>query len=141
MSVTTASPELRPRSRSLAVPAAAVAVASVMFLLSMLVQRMEDVPRSSVTFVNDATWAIEVDLVDPDDGGRVVLGTIGDRRADAIQEIGKLSDPWVFRFSSWGESATLRLSTDQLEARHHRVRVPDQLLERLKTLHAPASPF
>lgn len=82
----------------------------------------------SLTFVNETTLRLSVDVSDGD-GSRLPLLTLDGGTRDSVDEVADQGGTWVFRFESVnGRVGSVTLTRDQLEQRQWTVRISPRLL-------------
>lgn len=95
-----------------------------------------------VTVVNPTLYALDVEVSGAGDHGRVGLGTVPRESTARFDEVVDQGHRWVFRFTSGGEpGGEVKVSRRQLEADRWRLRVPQEVGDRLRTAGLPPSSF
>jgi hypothetical protein len=93
-----------------------------------------------VAVVNPSVYALEVEVGGAEHHGRVGLGTVQRESTARFEEVVDQGDQWVFRFTSAGEpGGELTVSRQKLEADRWRVRVPQEVGDRLRAAGLPPS--
>lgn len=130
-----------PVRRRTAVPLYALLAAAGAAVALPFVSSLESSPRTTLTFVNQSDWDLEVELVLDDGRSRLPLARIGAQRTERIEEILDQGDGWRIRWW-YAEDLGAEVARTERALRDDRfqVRAPGDLVERLRASGAPPSP-
>ena len=89
------------------------------------------VPR--VTVVNDSSIPVNVDVRQTAGGPSLILDTVAPQSRASTYDVIDLGNRWIFSFSSSGvEGGSYEVSRAKLAADGWRIRIPDEVLARLR---------
>ena len=133
----------RRSARATRIAAVVVAVAAatlvVWLMIAVLLRDPRFVPRLRVD--NPSGYDIRLDIAAVDRQSRLPLGVVGQHCTSAFEDVIDPGDTWVVRFAAQGrDGGAVTVSRSQLDADGWTIRVPDEVVDRLRGAGAPPAP-
>jgi hypothetical protein len=97
---------------------------------------------ATVSFVNETTYAMTVDVSGADKDGWLPLGTAERSDTTRMSDVVDQGEEWVFRFRAQGrDGGEMHLTKDELTRSEWRVVIASSVGQRLAAQGAPPSPI